>query len=70
MTATKIPESAQRFDFPNLWKKALVVSGVVVVASILALVIGGLNLGIDFEGGTSFEVELSLIHISEPRRPY
>ncbi len=57
MTATKIPESAQRFDFPNLWKKALIGSAVVVVASILALIVGGLNLGIDFEGGTSFEVE-------------
>ena len=56
MTATKLPESRRTFDFPALWKKALVVSGVVVLASIIALVIGGLNLGIDFEGGTSFEV--------------
>ena len=57
MTATKLPPTKRTFDFPALWQKALIVSGVIVVASIIALIIGGLNLGIDFEGGTSFEVE-------------
>ena len=57
MTATKLPPTKRTFDFPALWQKALIVSGVMVVASIIALIIGGLNLGIDFEGGTSFEVE-------------
>lgn len=56
MTATKIPETKRSFDFPTLWPKALIGSAVVVLASVIALVIGGLNLGIDFEGGTSFEV--------------
>ncbi len=57
MTATKLPETGRTFDFPALWKKALVLSGAVVLASIIALIVGGLNLGIDFEGGTSFEVQ-------------
>ncbi len=50
-------DGLRHIDFPNLWKKALIGSAIAVVASVLALAIGGLNLGIDFEGGTSFEVE-------------
>ena len=67
MTATKLPDTGRSYDFPALWKKALVVSGAIVLASILALVIGGLNLGIDFEGGTTGEVqtELSLDEVSD-----
>ena len=60
MTATKLPETKRTFDFPALWQKALVLSGVIVLASIIALVVGGLNLGIDFEGGTTGEVETEL----------
>ena len=56
MTATKLPETRRTFDFPALWRKALILSGVVVLASVISLAIGGLNLGIDFEGGTSFEI--------------
>ena len=56
MTATKLPETRRTFDFPALWRKALILSGVVVPASVISLAIGGLNLGIDFEGGTSFEI--------------
>jgi len=46
----------RHWDFPALWKRALVVSGALVAISLGALLIGGLNLGIDFEGGTSFEL--------------
>ena len=47
----------RNIDFPQLWRRALIGSAVLVAASILALVFRGLNLGIDFEGGTSFEVQ-------------
>lgn len=57
MTATKLPDTRRTFDFPNLWRFGLIGSGVVLLASIIALVIGGLNLGIDFAGGTTFELE-------------
>ncbi|NNE72682.1 MAG: protein translocase subunit SecF [Acidimicrobiales bacterium] len=44
-------------DFPRLWKSTLVLSAGVVLISIGAIVFRGLNLGIDFEGGTSWEVQ-------------
>ncbi|MDH3707718.1 MAG: protein translocase subunit SecF [Acidimicrobiia bacterium] len=43
-------------DFPRLWRKTMVISLVLVAVSIGALAVRGLNLGIDFEGGTSLEV--------------
>ena len=52
-------DGRRHFDFPALWKRALILSASLVVISLLALVIRGLNLGIDFEGGTSFEVATS-----------
>ena len=57
MKQTPENDGRRHFDFPALWRKALIVSGVAVAASVLALIIGGLDLGIDFEGGTSFEVK-------------
>jgi preprotein translocase subunit SecF len=46
-----------RFDFPKWWKRALVLSTVLVLGSILSFATRELNLGIDFEGGTSWEVD-------------
>jgi preprotein translocase subunit SecF len=47
------------FDFVGrAWRWALL-SGTVVVVCLLALAIRGLNLGIDFEGGTSWQFEVS-----------
>lgn len=45
------------FDFPKIWLRTRVISGAAVIISLLALIIGGLSLGIDFEGGTSGEVQ-------------
>jgi preprotein translocase subunit SecF len=46
----------QEFDFPKMWRKALVGSAILVLVSIGSLAVRGLNLGIEFEGGTSWEV--------------
>lgn len=46
----------QEFDFPKMWRTALVGSAVLVLVSIGSLAVRGLNLGIEFEGGTSWEV--------------
>jgi len=44
------------FDFPLMWRKSIIGSAALVVISIGALLFAGLNLGIEFEGGTSWEV--------------
>lgn len=46
-------------DFRPKWRVSLAVSGFLVVASILLLVLRGLNLSIDFEGGGIWEVPVS-----------
>ena len=46
----------QEFDFPAIWKRALIGSVVLVLVSLGSLTFRGLNLGIEFEGGTSWEV--------------
>jgi preprotein translocase subunit SecF len=55
------------FDFLRLWKKTLVISGVLVILSIGSLFTRGLNLGIDFEGGVSWEVPAPGVSVSEAR---
>lgn len=46
----------QSYDFPRLWRWTLVVSALLLAVSIGSLLTRGLNLGIEFEGGTSWEV--------------
>ena len=57
MKVTPENDGRGHYDFPALWKRTTWVSAAAVLISIVALSIGGLNLGIDFEGGTSFEVQ-------------
>ena len=55
------------FDFPAMWKKGLAVSIALVVISVAALGVRGLNLGIEFEGGTSWEVEAPGASVGDAR---
>ena len=55
------------FDFPAMWKKGLAVSIALVIISVAALGIRGLNLGIEFEGGTSWEVEAPRASVADAR---
>ena len=55
------------FDFPAMWRKALVGSAVLVLVSVGALVFRGLNLGIEFEGGTAWEVTAPGVSVADTR---
>ena len=54
-------------DFGTWWKRGLVLSAVFVTVSIVSLFARGLNLGIDFEGGTSWEVPAPGVSVSDAR---
>ena len=57
----------QQIDFPNLWKRALIGSLAAVVISVGSLGIRGVDLGIEFEGGTSWEVPAPGLSVGEVR---
>ncbi len=63
----KLYRGEQFYDFPKLWKRALVLSSLAVVVSLGALVFDGLNRGIEFVGGTSWEVSAPDLSVAEVR---
>ncbi len=54
-------------NFAELWKKALLVSAACVLVSIVALLVRGVNLGIEFEGGTVWEVSAPNVSTADVR---
>ena len=54
-------------DFRPWWRRGLILSAVLVVVSLLSLFTRGLNLGIDFEGGVSWEVKAPGISVDQTR---
>jgi preprotein translocase subunit SecF len=55
------------FDFVGRFRVWLAISGVIILAGLIALFAKGLNLGIDFEGGTVWEVEANGVTVEEAR---
>lgn len=55
------------FDFARPWRRWFLLSGVVVAFGLVSLFTRGLNLGIDFEGGTSWEVKAPGVSVAEAR---
>lgn len=56
-----------KIDFGALWKRTVVISGVLLAVALGALIFRGLNLGIEFEGGASWEVRSSEVDASTLR---
>ncbi|MYJ83589.1 MAG: protein translocase subunit SecF, partial [Acidimicrobiaceae bacterium] len=56
-----------QIDFPGLWKRALIGSLAAVVISLGSFVVRGVDLGIEFEGGTSWEVPAPGLSVGEVR---
>ena len=54
-------------DFPRLWRRALVASATLLVVGIGSFALRGLNLGLDFEGGTSYEVRSPGTSVADAR---
>jgi preprotein translocase subunit SecF len=55
------------YDFVGRWKLWFVISGTVIVLGIVSVAIQGLNLGIDFKGGTAWEVPVKRDLVEEAR---
>ena len=54
----RVAKGESNIDFISRAKVWFAVSGVVLIASILGLTVRGLNLGLEFKGGTSFTVPI------------
>jgi len=63
----KLASFENDIDFVRLWRIGAAISAVLMVVCVGALVVRGLNLGIDFEGGTSWEVEAPDVSVSDTR---
>ena len=55
------------YDFRKAWRVGLVISAVLVLISVVSLATRGLNYGIDFEGGGSWEVPDEEFSIEDAR---
>jgi preprotein translocase subunit SecF len=64
---SRINRGQTNIDFLVWWKRGLAISAVLVIASIVSLTTRGLNLGIDFEGGVSWEVLAPGVSVEEAR---
>lgn len=64
---SRLVHGETKINFVKWWKRGVTLSVVLVIISIGSLAFRGLNLGIDFEGGTSWEVVAPGVSVSEAR---
>ncbi|CAN5816567.1 hypothetical protein BH23ACT2_BH23ACT2_04040 [soil metagenome] len=54
-----------RYDFVGRWKRWFAISGAILVIGVVVLITRGLNLGIDFTGGTVWQVPAGEAQVAE-----
>jgi preprotein translocase subunit SecF len=64
---TRLYRGQTNVYFPKWWKRALVFSGILIFVSVLSLATRGLNLGIDFVGGVSWQVKAPGVSVEHAR---
>jgi preprotein translocase subunit SecF len=64
----RLVESQTAFDFIGARKWGFLISAILIVATGISLVTQGLNLGIDFEGGVSWDVPAANFSIDDAHR--
>ena len=64
---TRLNRGQTRIDFVKWWPRGLVLSLLLLLVSVGSLATRGLDLGIDFEGGVSYEVAAPGVSVSEAR---
>ncbi len=62
-----IREGHAPIDFVKAWRRGLIASGIIVAICLASLLLQGFNLGIAFEGGTSWEVPAPDASVSQAR---
>jgi len=65
--ARSLYRGEQQFDFPRLWRRSLVLSLAAVALSVASFAVRGLDLGIEFQGGTAWEVSAPGVSVAEAR---
>jgi len=55
----------EKVDFVGGWKLYFSISGILLIAGAVAIALGGLNLGIDFQGGAQFTVANAKSQLSD-----
>ncbi len=63
----KLYRGEQNIDFPKLWKPALIGSLLALLVSVAGFGLRGLDFGIEFDGGTSWEVPAPGVSVAEAR---
>jgi preprotein translocase subunit SecF len=54
-------------EFVRRWKRWAMISGAFIIVGLLTLILGGLKLGIDFKGGTSWELPRNGMSVARAR---
>ncbi|WP_419919644.1 protein translocase subunit SecF [Candidatus Poriferisocius sp.] len=63
----RLRRNQTRVDFPTVWKQTLRLSATLILIGVIALLVRGINLGIEFEGGTVWEASAPGVSTAEVR---